>query len=227
MKKIGILLSFIALSILSVNSQNTEERKVSSFDKLKVSSELKVYLTKGVEEKVKVVASGIDIKDVLTEVIGKTLEIELSRGIFLNANIEVYITYKEIRDINVGASGRVSVQEPLTGDKVILNANTNGELTADLNLRTVDVKVGQGATVRLNGKTGSIDARINTGGILAAIDLQADSIYVRVGSAGTAKVRASYLLDANVRTGGTLTYTGKPINKTISTGIGATINEVE
>lgn len=226
MKKIALLNYLILFIALPLLSQTTEERSVGAFDKLKVSNELKVYLTKGNEEKVKVIVSGIDINDVHTVVNQKTLEIELSRGIFLDVNIEVYITYKELREIIVGSSGRVSVQESLVGDKVILNASSGGEITAELNLKTVDVKVGQGASIRLNGKTGSIDAHINTGGILAAIDLLSDSTYVKVGTAGTAKVNAIMLIDANVRTGGTLTFTGNPANKKITKGIGATINEM-
>jgi hypothetical protein len=226
MKKI-VVAGLLIISYLASTGQTTEERSLLSFDKLKVSCEVKVFMTKGSEEKMKIVVNGIELSDVLTTVNGKTLEIELSRGIHMGASVEIFLTYKEIRDINVGASGRVSLQNSINGDKVVLDANTNGEIVAELNLKTVDVKVGQGATVRLSGKTGSIDASINTKGILSALDIESDSTYVRVGSAGIAKVKAIYLLDANVRTGGTLTYTGKPKETKIKTGIGTTVNALE
>lgn len=227
MKRIIILFSLFFGAYMTAFSQTTEERKLQPFDKLKIDSDVKVFLTKGTEEQLKVVVSGLELSDVETTVNGKTLQIELSRGIHKDASVEIYVTYKEIRDINVGASGRLSVQTPLDGDKVVLIATTNGEIETELNLKTVDVKVGQGAVIRLSGKTGSMDAKVSTKGILSALDVKSDSTYIQVGTAGIAKVTAILLLEANVGLGGTLTYSGTPQVKNIKTGIGATVNSIE
>jgi hypothetical protein len=227
MKKSLSILSLVLVASLFAFGQKTEERVLNPFDKLKVSSEVKVFLSKGNEDKVKIVASGIDPSEVETTINGKTLQIALKRGIYIEVNVEIFLTYKEIREITVGSSGRVSVQNPLAGDKMVLTANTNGELDAELMLKTADIRVGQGAVIRLKGKIGSIDAKVSTGGILTALDIQSDSTYVRVNSAGTAKVNALFLLDANVRTGGTLTYSGSPKTCTINSGLGASVNVLE
>jgi hypothetical protein len=226
MKKL-IFLGVLMINYLNLFCQTNEERNLSPFDKLKVSSEVNVYLSKGQEEKLKIVALGVELSDIETTVTGKTLQIELTRGIHVDTHVEIYLTYKEIRDISVGSSGKVSVQNTIVGDKVTLDAYTNGELDAELNLKTADIKIGQGAVVRLKGKLGSMDAKVSTGGILSALDIQTDSSYVRVGSAGTAKINAVYLLDAEIRTGGTLTYSGKPKDTKIKTGLGATVNVLE
>ena len=214
-------------SYFNVISQTTEERKLKPFDKLKISSEVKVFLTKGAEEMVKIVATGIELSEIETSVIGKTLTIELSRGIHMGVSIEIFVTYKQIRDISVSSSGKLSVQTPLVGDKVLIDASSNGEIDAELNLNTVDLNIGQGGVIRLTGKTGSIDAKVSTKGILSAIDLKSDSTYVQVGTLGIAKVSASYILESNVSMGGTLTYSGNPKVKNIKTGIGATVNAIE
>lgn len=223
------LLAFCAAILFgaSVYAQSNEERMLQPFDKLDVAGDVKVFLTKGAEEKAKVVASGIELSDVIVTVNGKTLRIELSRGIHKDANVEVWVTYKEMRDISVSSSGRLSLQNALEGDKVVLNANTNGVIDAELKLTTVDVTVNNGGTIRLNGKTGSVDAKVSTKGILSALELKSDSTYVQVGTAGTAKVFAANLLDANVKLGATLTYSGSPKQKSIKSGIGTTVNEVE
>jgi len=227
MKNTGILLVLIVAYINPLFCQISEERNLSSFDKLKVSSEVKVFLSKGFEEKIKIVATGLELSDIETTISAKTLLIELSRGLHIDASVELYLTYKEIREITVGASGKVSVQNQLTGDKIVLNANTNGELTAELNLKTVDIRVGQGGLIRISGKTGSIDAKVSTGGIFSALDIQSDSTYVNINSAGMAKVNALFLLDAKVRSGGTLTYNGSPKVCNIKTGIGTSVYNVE
>lgn len=222
-----MLVVFLLCQAILSFGQSIEERKVSAFDKINVDGNIKVFMKKGAEEKVKLVVSGIDLKNVITNVNGKTLEVVYNNGLYMDASTELYITYKEIREITVGASGKVSLQDTLTGDKVVFTAGSKGEITASLNLRTADVKVGQGASVRLKGKIGSIEVKANTKGIFAANDLQSDSTYVDAGSAGIVKVKAIFLLDANLSTGATLTYSGNPKNKSIKTGLGVTVNEIK
>ena len=226
MKKILIITGFMLVNYLSY-SQQTEERKLTSFDKVNVLSDVNVYMNKGKEEKVNVTAYGIDLKDVETIINGKTLQIQLTRGVQKNARIDIYITYKEVRDLSVAAAGKISVQDTLKGDKVVLNAITNGEIDSELKLKTVDINIGQGGVVRLTGKVGSIDAKLSTGGILSAIDLLSDSTYVKVSSTGNAKVTANSLLDADVKTGGNLTYAGKPVQKNIKKGFGSSVTSID
>jgi len=226
MKKILIITGFIIANYFSY-SQQTEERKLTSFDKVNVLSDVNVYMNKGKEEKVNVTAYGIDLKDVETIINGKTLQIQLTRGVQKNARIDIYITYKEVRDLSVAAAGKISVQDTLKGDKVVLNAITNGEIDSELKLKTVDINIGQGGVVRLTGKVGSIDAKLSTGGILSAIDLLSDSTYVKVSSTGNAKVTANSLLDADVKTGGNLTYAGKPVQKNIKKGFGSSVTSID
>ncbi len=227
MTRIIIALIISMASTIMVFAQKSEERNLKPFDKVRVNSEVKVFLSKGDKEQARVVASGIELTDVITRIDGKTLNIELSRGVFYGINVDLFVTYRELRDIYVTGSGSVSVEDTITGDKVVLVATTNGQIQADLDLRTADIEVGQGSTIRLKGKIGSYEAKISAKGILSALDLQADSTFVKVASASTAKVFARELLDANVRTGGTLTYAGSPRNKKIKTGIATTVNEIE
>jgi len=226
MKQILIITGFIIANYFSY-SQQIEERKLTSFDKVNVLSDVNVYMNKGKEEKVNVTAYGIDLKDVETIINGKTLQIQLTRGVQKNARIDIYITYKEVRDLSVAAAGKISVQDTLKGDKVVLNAITNGEIDSELKLKTVDINIGQGGVVRLTGKVGSIDAKLSTGGILSAIDLLSDSTYVKVSSTGNAKVTANSLLDADVKTGGNLTYAGKPVQKNIKKGFGSSVTSID
>jgi hypothetical protein len=225
MKRLIFSIVFISAFTLSLFAQKSEVRNLPHFDKIRVTNQVNVYLTQGETPSAKIVVSGIELGDVITEVNGKTLEITLKRGVYKDISAEVYLTYNELRDIHARASGRLSFQSVLTGDKVVMNATTNGEINVDVDLKTCDVSAGQGGSVRIGGKLGSYEARITTAGILSASELVADSAFVTVHSKGIAKVAANELLDANVRTGGSLTLSGNPVNKRIKTGLGATILE--
>ena len=224
MKSIKVLLITVLLPALAF-SQSTQDVKLPHFDKLKVTNQITVYLTQGEAEMARIVAKGIELDDIITEVNAKTLEITLKRGVYKDISVEVYLTYRELRDVSVSGSGRVSFQTVLEGDKVVLNALTNGEIDAKLNLRTLDVTASKGGSIRLEGRLGSYEARVLTAGILSAFDLQADSAFVNISTKGIAKVSAKDLLDANVRTGATLTIQGSPNVKRVKTGVGATVLE--
>jgi hypothetical protein len=225
MKRLNITALFLAMIATSLFAQQTVERNLPHFDKIRVTNQVNVYLTQGEVPSARIVASGIALSDIITEVNGKTLEVTLKRGVYKDISVEVYLTYNELRDIHARASGRLSFQSVLTGDKVIMNANTNGEINVDVDLKTCDISAGQGGTIRIGGKLGSYEARITTAGILSANDLAADSAFVTVHSKGIAKVSAKELLEANVRTGGSLTLSGTPDKKNIKSSLGATIIE--
>ena len=218
------LIFFIGLSTVTI-AQPTNVRELPFFDKLKVTNQINVILSHGEELSARIEAKGIPLEDVITEVTGKTLEITLKRGVYTDIHVDVFVTYIELRDIYASASGRLSFQDTIKGDKLVANATTNGEINATVDLRTLDVSADKGGLVRLNGKLGSYEARISTAGNLSALELNADSAFVTVSSRAVAKVTAKELIDAHVRSGATLTLTGKPKEKKIKTGLGAKVLE--
>jgi hypothetical protein len=222
-----LTISFLILlsTFLKVSAQKVQERELSPFDKLKITNEIRVYLTQGENESARIEVSGIELEDVITTVTAKTLEISLRRGVYKDISVEVYLTYRELRDIFVSSSGRASIQSVLTGDKVVLNAHTGAQIDAQLNLKTMDLIATKGASVRLKGKLGSYEATISSGANLSALELVADSAFVRANTKSIAKITANKLLDAKVRSGSTLTIEGTPAKKNIKTGLGATILE--
>ena len=53
------------------------ERDLTHFDKIRVTNEVNVYMTKGIQEHARISATGLDPNNVVTEINGKTLEITL------------------------------------------------------------------------------------------------------------------------------------------------------
>jgi hypothetical protein len=225
MKTLTIFTLIIFSALLEVSAQKIQERELSHFDKLKITNEIRVYLTQGETESARIEVSGIELDDVLTTITAKTLEISLRRGVYKDISVEVYLTYRELRDIFVSSSGRASVQSILSGDKVVINAHTGAQIDAQLNMKTMDLIATKGASVRLKGKLSSYEATISSGANLSALELVADSAFVIANTKSIAKVAANKLLDAKVRSGSTLTIEGTPAKKNIKTGIGATILE--
>jgi len=217
----------LCLALISISgfAQQTAVYTLNEFDKLRVWGEFKVFLVKGDSLSAKVETQGIPASDIVINVIGKTLEVKLKGKLYDRVSASVFITYNELREISVSAAASVSLQDTLKGDKVSINVNTSSEFDGALIAETADITVGQGSTVRLRGSVSSYEAKVNTGGVLTAIDLVAPKSYVKVNTGASAKVYASKVLEANVSTGGSLTYTGSPEQKKIKTLVGATVIE--
>lgn len=228
MKRIIMLLALCTLcsTITFTFSQTSSTlREVPAFDKLRVTSKINVYATRGDVGSVKVVASGIDIDKVVIEVVEKDLNISLSRGIYKDYNVDIYLIYTDLQEVFVNSSGRVSFQDMLVGDKVVLEVGTNSTIDTKVELASLDLIASNGGSIRLEGEVGTYKAKVKTAGILSALDLLADSVFLSVGSKGMAKVMAKELLDAKVRFGGSLIYSGNPKQKKIETGFGTTVIE--
>ncbi len=206
-------------------AQNVEQRELPFFDKIKVSGQIKVFIEKGDKELATIKANEILTSDIIVEVVGKTLEIKLKKDSKKQAKAEVFVKYRELRDISVAAAAYVSMNDTLKVDKLVLNVITTSEFDSDIIANTIDVKVGQGSSVRLRGKVQNYEATVSTKGILSALELKADSAFITVGTGAVAKIYAKELIEANVRPAGSLTYTGEPKQKNIKTSVGSTVRE--
>ncbi|HOP03310.1 MAG TPA: head GIN domain-containing protein [Tenuifilaceae bacterium] len=226
--KIFRLVAAVCISAFSYSvfaQTSTQERNLEPFDKVRITNEVNVILTKGEAEKLRIEAKGIPVEDILTDIDAKTLEITLKRGVYKDIQVDVYLTYVELRDVYVSASGRASIQDVLTGDKVVFSATTNGQIDAKVDLKTVDIIASKAGLIRLEGNIGSYVAKVSTAANLSALDLKADTAFVDVNTKAIAKVIANNLLEADVRSGATLTIGNAPKDKKIKTGFGATIIE--
>src|ERR1043165_7897608 len=106
----NLLLGLILISPFVMLAQKNEVRSVSSFKGVKVSQAIDVYLKKGDKESVKVVASGVDLSDVVTEVEGTTLRVRMRDnigGFFSKADVKAYFTYVNLERISASSAASV------------------------------------------------------------------------------------------------------------------------
>jgi hypothetical protein len=229
MRKIFIvkaLIAFLMLPFVGL-SQEVREIELTPFNKLKVTGKIVVYATQGEKPKAKIVVTGIPMENVIVSSSDNTLEFKLKIGIQKKPVVEVYLTYVNIEEVIVTTFGKVSFQGLVTGDKVVFNTNSGGVIDADVKLNDSDLKVDKGGSILIGGTIGKYKADISFAGNLSAMDLKADSVYLNVSTKGIAKVNASKLIEAKIKSKGTLTYSGNPTTKSIKLSKGVTVNEQE
>jgi hypothetical protein len=224
MRTVSFLL-LMGYAFVASAQQDAQVRELPYFNKLRITNEVKVYITRGDNQFARVVVSGLEPDNLVIDVIGKTLMISFKGGVFKNVSAEVYLTCQDLRDIYVSNFGRVSLQNELVGDTVVMNAHNGAQIDAELNLKYLNIKATKGAVIRLKGQVGSYKATISSGATLSALELNADSVSVKATTKAIAKVAAKEVLDAKIRSGATLTILGEPANKNIKKRSGATILE--
>jgi len=201
----------------------TEERNPGSFDRLKVSSDIDVYITQGDIESVKVIADENLLKYISTELYNNTLTIESKAWIRNAKSKEVHLVYKKLREIDISSAGDVEGTDRMKADELDLDLSSAGDLTLDVEATRINLDISSAGDARLSGTVDELDADLSSAGDLNAYDLLARKVRVSVSSAGNAKISASEEVNLNASSAGDIYYKGDPKTVSITTSSAGSI----
>ena len=153
MKKNLLLLSLLCITVITQAQEITESLK--SFDRLIASPKINIILEKGEQEGIRLVYSGIEKDKINIEQNHKTLHIFLDdakiiekneyndhhycHGIYDNASITAYVTYKNIKYLEIRGNQELTCNGPLESEVFILKAYGENEINLS-SLRTSFLK---------------------------------------------------------------------------------------
>ena len=226
MKKLNIIVTAIFLSFtLLLNAQNKEKREIQSFDKLNVFGNIQVEMRQGEKESVEIFATNVNLSEVETEINDKLLKIKMRSNLFdENVKVKVILIYKEIREISSNAAAKIIVKDIIKGDKLFVEATSGARIELKVELNAVELKAYQGAHIDISGKVVLQESFVNTGGVLSGSSFVSDDVFIKMNTGGKAEIVVHKLIDANVNTGASLNYFGKPEKENINTSLGGKIN---
>ena len=210
MKAKILIIATLVFLVSNLFAQQSEERNVGSFDEIRVSQAITVYLSPGNTESLKVEARGIDLDNVLTEVSGSRLKIHLKNGNYNNSSVKVYVTFKELSEITASSASGVFSDGLIKGDDLKISASSAADIEVDVEVSYLEVSASSSGDVEVTGKTNNLDISVSSAGDVDAYDLNAKEVKVRASSAGGAKVNALEKIDARASSGGSIRYKGNP-----------------
>jgi hypothetical protein len=205
MKKI-ILLGFVFLTQFTF-AQTTID--LGDFDDVKVFDKLNVTLIASNENKV--IITGTNQSDV--EVVNKNglLKIRMPLTKTMSGDvIKVTLYFKKIQSIDANEGSTVTCADIFKQTTVDFGTQEGASITAVIDVDKTTIKAYSGGIINLSGKAITQSVSINSGGILKASDLETSQTTVSVSAGGNAEVKASTLVDAKVKAGGTIAIYGKP-----------------
>lgn len=242
MKRVTILLSLLLLAALLIScsvipfnlntktitpSDNiiTENRDVSGFTAVDMSTLGKVTITQGDSESLEITGSDNLVELVKTTVRNGVLIIELPEKINIRATnseklLSFDITLKDLTGLNVSGLGTVEMAA-LETDALKLDMSGAGTISLDqITASNVEVDLSGLGKIVLGGTANSANLNLSGAGSVEAGDLQCQSVDISISGLGGATVWATDTLTGEISGAGGVDYYGNPQVNTNTSGLG-------
>lgn len=220
MKKARKLLLLTIVSLFSVgvalagNNDKTQVRNVKSFDGIKVSTGIDLYLTMGNSEEVKIVADEDIIDDIKTEVKDGTLHIYTKKNNWFNwggnKTRKAYVSVTELNRLHASSGSDVVSENTLEGDRLEVKASSGSDVKLDVIIKNLSVDASSGSDAKLSGKSKTFEAEASSGSDIKAQNLEAKIGKLRASSGSDISVTITDELYARASSGADIRYYGNP-----------------
>jgi hypothetical protein len=217
------LIVFLLLAQIGF-SQEITTKNLGDFDAVKVFDKISVQLIPSEENKIEL--SGKNSSEV--EIVNNNgeLKVRMPIGKFLSGeDVTVLLNYKNIQSLDACEGSYISNEKVIKQISFSLNAKEGAEIKLKLEVQKLSIRATSGGIINLEGTAKNQDIIITSGAVLNAKDFQTQQTNVAISAGGTADIRASELVDAKVRAGGTITIFGKPKQINQKTILGGSINQ--
>jgi hypothetical protein len=238
MKRIIFLLSLIVpmliscqikadnwLKSVSGNGNVTKEtRKVESFDGVKASAGINVFLFQGDEEKV-VVEADENLHDcIITDVKGSTLHCYIDCRVHFSKEMNVYVNYRKLNKIDASSGSDVSGETMLKTEMLDIQVSSGADVKIEVDAKTVYCDVSSGSDALIKGNADHFQGSASSGADIKANELKVNSCEVNASSAGDIRIAVKERIKASASSGGDITYYGNPEKEDISESSGGDVS---
>lgn len=202
------ILFFVGIVSVAQATPFSKSKTLKPFDEVKIFGMVEVRLVAGKTEKISV--KGDDAENIKVKQRGRTVKIQLLRNVGRNVDARITLTYKELNYISASAGAKVTARRTLVAPRLTIKAKSGSQADFDVETKVLNVSVGEGSIVNLEGRANTQNVKISTGGVLEAYDLTSGESYVNINAGGRAEVYVEGTLDATIKMGGKVLYAGEP-----------------
>jgi hypothetical protein len=188
-----------------VKQTNQQEITVESLSEIIAATEIKVengILMINIEQK--------------NEPSNKSLWAKID-DIKLNPTMNVYISVRNIRELQVNGSGKIISENSIASNDIILGVNGSGSLDVDLKGELVKAEVTGAGSMALRGYATTMDALISGSGNISAFNCPMENAKVKVSGTGNCELNVTNTIEALVMGSGEIKHKGntKSANKKV------------
>ncbi|MCH1471664.1 MAG: DUF2807 domain-containing protein [Flavobacteriaceae bacterium] len=199
-------------------------QEVSKFDTIEVLGPFEITLKKGNRHNITIVGESNLIPHVEFDVNKNKLVLRTSNNKRLHSKtgnpIQIAVTAKELSEIYVIGSGKISSSTSLFSKYLLLELIDSGEIQIPVKSQTVSVHITGSGHISLNGSCKTIKGKIIGSGHLHSEELKTENSFLRLTGSGQASINCSDKLKAMIDGTADVIYTGNPKRVEISTWLG-------
>ncbi|MDP4131656.1 MAG: head GIN domain-containing protein [Bacteroidota bacterium] len=193
----------------------TEERNVSPFKQVEASGAIKLMVSQGEFQPVKLEGDENILPYVEVNQSGESIEIRTRPGYNISPSNDliVYVTAPVYSSISVSGASDIKGQNKITNSENLeLEASGAGDIEMDVDAPKLSAAISGSGSIRLKGQTKDLDINLSGAGHAYCYDLLSENAKVDISGAGSAEVYASMKLDADVSGVGNVRYKGNASN---------------
>ena len=196
----------------------------SKFDTIEVLGPFEITLQKGNRHKITIVGESNLIPHVEFDVNKNKLVLQTSNNKRLHSKtgnpIQIAVTAKELSEIYVIGSGKISSSNSLFSKYLLLELIGSGEIQIPVKSQAVSVHITGSRHISLNGSCKTKKGEIIGSGHLHSEELKTENSFLRLTGSGQANINCSDKLKAMINGTADIVYTGNPKGVEISTWLG-------
>lgn len=219
-----VLIAIFIFISANLYAQNKVIRDISSFDKVKVSDDLKIVFKKADKEKITIIAKGIGYDKIVTKTSGRELKIKVKTGVFKESDVIIEIEYVILRSIEASNKVDIKFQEVLTGDELKLKVTSNAVINVEVDVAAVKASLSNGGRIEISGKADLQEVDANLGSKYNAFEFETENGFVKSNTNSNVVVWVKNRLEATAGSKSILKYKGKPAEVQSSTNLGGKIS---
>ena len=209
------------VNLTFLNAQNvkgegpviTEEVKMGEILTLSLGLSANVYLTQGSQQQIEIEGQQniIDLINKKNE--GNSWDIKFLNNSKISnyEKLEVHITVRDIKSLNIGGSGSIIAQNKFNdlGD-ISMNIGGSGSIKMDLEAKDIKANIGGSGSIKLSGDAAQLNANIGGSGSVKAIELKVGAAKVNTAGSGSVEIEVTDKIDATIVGSGGVKYKGNP-----------------
>ena len=221
---IGVTFTSHAKTVKGNGNVTKEERKVASFDAIRASSGINVYLFQGSEEKV-IVETDENLQECLVvEVVGTTLKCYIDCSIRNSTKLNVYVNFDNIRKIKATSGSDIYGETLIKADSLELDVDSGADIKVEVETIHLECDASSGSDLKVKGKTESFVGDASSGADIKAKELITKKAKADASSAGDIDITVTESIKADASSGGDVNYYGNPTKVYVEESSGGDVN---
>ncbi len=126
----------------------------------------------------------------------------------LNPTMKVYISMKNVTELQVNGAGKIISENSISSDQILLGVSGSGSMDVDIKGNAVNAELSGSGTLTLRGYANALDAVVSGSGNIKGFECPLESAKIKLNGSGNAELNVTTTADAYIHGTGSIKLKG-------------------